>query len=202
MTKEQLNMTYSLGNIDEIISLDEKTKETLLLEILGEISNDKNSSTFREGVTLGILGVSQNKNKLGYDSDDEPIEVKPKNLDSTSTTKFNGSGNFSDFTWKRHQKYKDDDVKMAVSGFYNGKLIFLVTFKYNSESFTNEIERQIKKHLPDGDKQNSYVRSVKFSYKHYESSDSLKVEYITPDVDKLEHMFTKNFLNMLKNGIK
>ena len=112
MNSTNLKLKYSIGKIDEIKNLDGETKERLLLELLGEMSKDKNSSTFREGVTLGILGKNQSVTKLGYDSDEEPIEVKPKNISSDSNKKFDGSGNFSDFTWARHKKYQNDNVKI------------------------------------------------------------------------------------------
>ena len=200
MNSTNLKLNYSIGKIDEIKNLDSNTKEQLLLELLGEMSRDKNSSTFREGVTLGVLGKNQSVNKLGYDSDDEPIEAKPKNISSDSNKKFDGSGNFSDFTWARHKKYQDDNVKMMVSGFLDGKVLFVISFNYNSTDFVTEIERQLTKHLPDGDVVSRYVRSVKFSYKHFNTSDSLKIEYLSSDFKKFENKFTKPFLSfILKN---
>jgi|APGre2960657404_1045060.scaffolds.fasta_scaffold10626_2 hypothetical protein len=198
MESNKLKMSYSLGLVDDIKKLDEKTKEELLFQMLSEMSNDKNSSTFREGVTLGVLGIKQSTKKLGYDSDDEPTEVKPKNLTIDSIKKFDGSGNFSDFTWKRHKKYQDDNVKMVVSGFLDGKLMFLVTFNYNSLPFIQEINRQLQKQLPKGDELNRYVRSVKFSYKHFKDSDTFKIEFLSPIINEYEFKFTKPFFKILK----
>ena len=87
MNLSELKLNYSLGENSKILELDDKTKETLLLGLLDEMSNDKNSSLFREGVTLGILGLKQSVHKLGYDSDEHPIEVKPKNLSSKTHAK-------------------------------------------------------------------------------------------------------------------
>ena len=197
MNSTNLKLKYSIGKIDEIKNLDSETKEQLLLELLGEMSRDKNSSTFREGVTLGVLGKNQSVTKLGYDSDDEPIEVKPKNISLDSNKKFDGSGNFSDFTWARHKKYKNDNVKMMVSGFLDGKVLFVISFDYNSTDFVNEIERQLTRHLPDGDVSSRYVRSVKFSYKHFNTSDSLKIEYLSPEFKTFENKFTKPFYSFI-----
>lgn len=197
MNSTNLKLKYSIGKIDEIKNLDGETKERLLLELLGEMSKDKNSSTFREGVTLGVLGKNQSVTKLGYDSDEEPIEVKPKNISSDSNKKFDGSGNFSDFTWARHKKYQNDNVKMMVSGFLDGKVLFVISFDYNSTDFVNEIERQLTKHLPDGDVSSRYVRSVKFSYKHFNTSDSLKIEYLSPEFKIFENKFTKPFYSFI-----
>ena len=200
MNTSELKLNYSTGNISKIKNLDNKTIEYLLFQLLGEMSEDKNSSTFREGVTLGAVGKEQSVTKLGYDSDKEPIEVKPKNLSSDSTKKFDGSGNFSDFTWARHQKYQNDNVKMLVSGFLDGKIIFVLSFNYNESDFTKEIERQLTKHLPNGDEKSRYVRSAKFSYKHFINSESFKVEYLRPEITNYEHKFTKPFYSaIIKN---
>jgi hypothetical protein len=197
MTTSVLKLKYSLGDLGLINELSEETKTNLLLQLLNEMSCDKNSSSFREGVTLGVIGKNQSVTKLGYDSDDEPIEVKPKNINSNSSKKFDGSGNFSDFTWARHQKYSRDNVKMLVSGFLDGKILFVISFNYNSTDFTNEIERQLTKHLPDGDIVSRYVRSIKFSYKHFIHSDSMKIEYLSSELHDFKSRFTKPFFDMI-----
>ena len=65
MTPQELKLNYSLNNIDNILSLPSEIKSKLLLDLLEDMSCDKNSSTFREGVTLGVLGKTQSKTKLG-----------------------------------------------------------------------------------------------------------------------------------------
>lgn len=199
MTTSELKLKFSLGQISDIENLPEDIKTNLLIGILNEMSCDKNSSSFREGVTLGVIGKKQSVTKLGYDSDDECLEVKPKNITSDSKKKFDGSGNFSDFTWARHKKYSTDNVKMIVSGFVDGKLIFVLSFDYNSPDFISEIERQLKKHLPDGDMTSRYVRSVKFSYKHFMNSDTCVIEYVNSEILKFENKFTKPFFNFIFN---
>jgi hypothetical protein len=197
MTTTQIKLKFSLGDVTSISELSEELKTNLLLEILNEMSCDKNSSSFREGVTLGVLGKKQSVTKLGYDSDEEPIEVKPKNISSNSNKRFDGSGNFSDFTWARHKKYASDNVKMLVSGFLDGKVLFVISFNYNSPEFVKEVERHLIKHLPDGDITSRYVRSVKFNYKHFMKSDSLKIEYLVPELSKFESKFTKPFYSSI-----
>jgi hypothetical protein len=203
MDLSELKLIYSIGDISKITHLNNEVKGVLLISLLGEMSNDKNSSSFREGVTLSVLGVKQSNNKLGYDSDEYPIEVKPKNITLLSDNKFDGSGNFSDFTWKRHKKYYDDDVKMVVSGFLDGKLMFLLSFKYKSNDFINKIEDQLTKQLPNGDEINRYVRNVKFSYIHFKDSETFKIEFISPIISDYEHKFTKPFFKVITEyGIK
>lgn len=197
MTTTQIKLKFSLGDVKSISELSEELKTNLLFEILNEMSCDKNSSSFREGVTLGVLGKKQSVTKLGYDSDEEPIEVKPKNISSNSNKRFDGSGNFSDSTWARHKKYVSDNVKMLVSGFLDGKVLFVISFNYNSPEFVKEVERHLIKHLPDGDITSRYVRSVKFNYKHFMTSDSLKIEYLVPELSKFESKFTKPFYSSI-----
>lgn len=199
MDLQQIKLAFATNKLSEITNLNSKQKEKLLFELLSEYSSDKNSSSFRECVTLRVLGKNQSVKKLGYDSDDECLEVKPKNITLDSKKKFDGSGNFSDFTWTRHKKYSDDNVKMIVSGFVDGKLIFVLSFNYNSPDFIIEIERQLNKHLPEGDMINRYVRSVKFSYKHFINSDSCVIEYLSSEVLKFENKFTKPFFNFIFN---
>jgi hypothetical protein len=197
MNYSDLKLNFSLDNIDAMSSISNEEKNELILKLLTEMSCDKNSSSFREGVTLSVLGKNQSTTKLGYDSDDEAIEVKPKNLSLDSKKKFDGSGNFSDFTWARHKKYLDDKVKMLVSGFIDGKLIYIFSFDYNSDCFVNEIERQLLRHLPNGDEINKYVRSVKFSYLHFKDSNSFNIEFLKPNFSEFEYKFTKPFFEMI-----
>jgi hypothetical protein len=197
MNLEEIKLAFSTNELNGINNLNLNQTKKVLLELLSEYSSDKNSSSFREGVTLGILGKKQSKKKLGYDSEDECLEVKPKNIMFNSKNKFDGSGNFSDFTWARHKKYSTDDVKMIVSGFLDGKLIFVLSFKYNSADFIFEIEKQLKKHLPYGDIKNRYVRSIKFSYKHFINSESCNIEYLNPIISEIENKFTKPFYGFI-----
>jgi hypothetical protein len=90
-----------------------------------------------------------------------------------------------------------DNVKMLVSGFLDGKVLFVISFNYNSPEFVKEVERHLIKHLPDGDITSRYVRSVKFNYKHFMTSDSLKIEYLVPELSKFESKFTKPFYSSI-----
>ena len=201
MTLTEIKLKHSLGELNDISLLTSEEKDRLLIDLLDEMSNDKNSSLYREGVTLGVFGLKQSVTKLGYDSDDEPIEVKPKNITLNSTKKFDGSGNFSDFTWKRHKKYFDDDVKMIVSGFIDGKLLFTLSFKYSETDFTDNIVRQLEKHLPNGDETSRYVRTAQFTYKQYKNAESLIIEYVSPNIDNYKHKFVKQFFDVITYGI-
>jgi hypothetical protein len=199
MDINELKILFSNGEIDKIKGIPTLIKDELLINILYEISNDKNSSSFREFVTLDILGLTQSKNKFGYDSDDSPSEVKPRNIRTNLTKKHDGGGNFSDFTWGRHKKYLEDNVKMFVSGFLDGKIVFILSFNYNETEFVKNIERQLTKHLPMGDKPSKYVKSVCFSYTSYKNSESPKLEYLSPKIDDYSKFFTNPFLKFLKN---
>lgn len=203
MELSDLKLEHSLENKDKILSLENSIKEKLLFDLLEEISNDKNSSSYRECVTLKMMGFTQSEKKLGYDTEELPIEVKPKNITRLSKNKFDGSGNFSDFTWARHKKYSSDDVTMIVSGFYEGKILFLISFLYNSPEFVENIEKKLKTQLPNGDIKNRYVRSLQFTYKNYQNSDSFKIEYLSPNISLYNEKFNKLFIKLLiDNGSK
>lgn len=166
-------------------------KDDLINQILEESANDSNSSKFREDVTKWIVGLEASEGKHGYDDDFNPIEVKPKNF--TGKTKLNGGGQFTDFTWKRDKKYASDDVVMLVSGFYYGKLVFVVEFKYTD--IQNKIQTQLKRILPSGDLPNRYVRSAAFSYLNWK--DSFELKYISPVIESYKDGMVKGLYKIL-----
>ena len=108
------------------IPSDLDVKDKIIYSLVEKQANDLNSSTFREDISLRLIGYKNSSGKLGYDGFDtsanRQLEVKPKNF--TGKSKLSGQGNFTDYTWKRLQKYTDDNVKMVVSGFHYGKIAY------------------------------------------------------------------------------
>jgi hypothetical protein len=183
----KLNWTLdsNLNDVDE--------KDKIIYQLIEETANDSNSSKFREDVTKWIVGLEASEGKHGYDDDFEAIEVKPKNF--TGKTKLNGGGQFTDFTWKRDEKYSNDKVVMMVSGFCYGKLVFVVEFKY--EDIKSKIQSKLSRILPDGDLPNRYVRSASFSYLDWKNSFELK--YISPNFESFKHSMVVGLYNLLSN---
>ena len=174
---------------------DASAEQQMLYVLLEEMANDSNSSKFREDVTKIMIGLRPSEGKHGYDDDFEAIEVKPQNF--TGKTKLNGYGNFTDFTWSRHQKYTEDNVRMVVSGFNRGRLVYIVEFPYtNLESV---VEEKLRKHLPNGDAPYRYVRGVSFGYKHWVDMPHV-ITYVTPALDDHKDVIVGNLYNHLKEN--
>jgi len=142
MNKELAHVirTYSTGSHQELSSyLIGKSKDTIigiLVDLLTMYINDKNSSTIREFITVTLAGYNHAEGKIGYNGFKQDAfvsgkilkcEAKPKNFDTHSKAKnpqkLNGAGNFSDYTFARLEKDKQEkDLKMLVSGFVDGRL--------------------------------------------------------------------------------
>lgn len=184
---------YKLNWTLDIISTSMDVKDELIYQLIEETANDSNSSKFREDVTKWVVGLESSNGKHGYDDDFSAIEVKPKNY--TGKSKLNGGGQFTDFTWKRDEKYNNDEVVMLVSGFYFGKLVFIVEFNY--KDIRSKIQSQLSKILPDGDVVNRYVRSASFSYLDWKNSFELK--YISPNFESFSNGMVSGLYKLLNN---
>ena len=189
---KEYKLNYTLDNIPD--NLD--TKDVIIYDLLNETFNDSNSSKFREDSTNYISGREASEGKHGYDVDDENIEIKPKNY--VGKSKLNCGGQVTDFTWKRHNKYQNDNVVMSVSGFNHGKLVYVLEFDYNHPTFKKRIEDQLTRLLPNGDEPNRYVRSASFSFIHFEDSNIKKV-YVSPNIENHKHTMTRKLYEYL-NG--
>jgi len=167
-------------------------KEKIIYQLIEETANDSNSSKFREDVTKWIVGLETSEKKLGYDDDFHPIEVKPKNF--TGRAKLDGGGQFNDFTWKRHEKYSRDEVTMLISGFYYGRIIFVIEFKYSD--IKEKIEKHLNRLLPNGDEPNRYVRSANFSYNNWKESNFV-VKYKSPNIAEYKNAIVGKLYKLL-----
>ena len=167
-------------------------QETIIYQLIDSVANDGNSSLFREDITNIVSGREPSVGKHGYDHDTLPIEIKPKNFSGKS--KLNGGGQFNDFTWKRHAKYLKDEVIMSISGFDNGRLLFIVEFPYSE--LTSKIEEQLTRLLPNGDEVNRYVRSAAFSYLDWKDTN-FNLIYKSPNFESHKHCMVKGLYQTL-----
>lgn len=188
-TVEEYKLQYALN--DNIVPADDM--ERMIYDLIEEFANDKNSSKFREDVTKLMVGLRPSEGKQGYDDDFEAIEVKPVNY--TGSGKLDGKGSFSDLTWKRHKKYLKDKVRMLISGFHKGKLLFIIEFPY--ASIKNRIEYILNNKLPNGDVKGVYVRTVAFNYKHW-TDGKYKTLYVRPNISTYKNVFNKKFFAILQ----
>jgi len=165
--------------------------------IIEEVLNDKNSSSYREDMTLKAVGLTQNPNKLGSDAVEGPYEVKPQNVMLDQKKKLNGGGNFTDFTWARHHKYLGDRVDMLISGFVNGRLVYVMEFPY--VYLIKRVTEQLTRRFPDGDVTNQYLRSASFTFKSYHDEWlEPRVRWLEPDFQKFQSHLTKPLYKFLE----
>jgi len=186
-TAEEYKLHYALTDI-----VKPRKSEQVIYELIEEFANDSNSAKFREDVTKLMVGLRPSEGKLGYDDDHEAIEVKPVNY--TGKAKLAGQGNFSDFTWKRHRKYLADNVRMLVSGFNHGKLLYIVEFPYSA--LQARIEGILRTKFPNGDVRGSYVRTAAFGWNHW-AGGKFKVVYVRPTIALHKGCFNKKFYTLL-----
>lgn len=82
---------------------------------------------------------------------------------------------------------------MLISGFVDGKLIYIIEFPFKTQSFIDKIKRQLNKNFPSGkDELGHFLRSANFDYRDYVNSVGLKKVYILP---KEELKNYKDFIN-------
>lgn len=223
MNQELANVIkiYSIGSHQELSSyLVGKSKDTLigiLLDLLTMYINDKNSSTIREFITVVLAGYEHVEKKIGYNGFKQDAfisgktikcEAKPKNVNTNlrPLRKLNGGGNFTDYTFRRLEKdKKEKDLNMLISGFVDGKLIYILEFPFNYSKFTKHLEEQLLHRFKEGkDITGQFLRSANFDYKHFIGYANLKLHYILKK-DKLKGYkpyIVKGFYEFLEKKAK
>ena len=184
---------------DRLTNSSKETIISLFTDILTMYINDRNSSTLREYLTVTIAGYEHSENKIGFNGfrqnsiiGGKPIacEAKPKNFNTedllafkkgkrkTSPTKLNGGGNFTDYTFARLLKDKTENPNLLVSGFIDGKLVYILEFPFDIKSFISKLQEQLRKRFKNGkDRLGQFLRSANFDYRDYIKSHKLKVIY-------------------------
>lgn len=162
--------------------------------------NDKNSSAIREFITVTGAGYKHKEGKIGYngfkqDTFTLKCEAKPKNFDTkelekykrgerkSSPEKLNGGGNFTDYTPARLKKHKHEKgLNMLVSGFVDGKLIYIIEFPFIFPDFVKNLQMKILKwqRRLKGSKsiKGQFLRSASFNYKNFIKCPTLKIAYL------------------------
>jgi len=220
---------YTTGTHQELSNyLIGKSKDTIigmLVDLLTMYINDKNSSTIREFITVVFAGYEHKEGKIGYNGFRQEIsqpgktikcEAKPKNFSTDELEKFkngirknppsklNGGGNFTDYTSARLKKDKMENLNMLVSGFIDGKLIYILEFPFNHKPFIDHLKEQLKKFeskLKKGEKtKGQFLRSASFDYKHFVSCPDLRVVYLLPkpELERYQPYLVKSFYEFLR----
>ena len=215
MNKELLALMtfYATENHDSLKGyLLDKPKEKIvstLTALLVNYFNDKNSSSLRQYVTVHPCGYKLSHKKIGYngykqssvDGSTLHCEAKPKNINTNDTTKkkLDGGGNFTDYTWARFVKVKKANPIISVSGFVDGRLIYIFRFPFNSTGFVDNLRKKLERRFPDGDKSGEYLRSAGFSFADYMKTESFKVESFLKkrELDSYRDYLTRNIYRVL-----
>ena len=210
-----------------------KSKDTLigiLVDMLTMYINDKNSSTIREFITVTLAGYTHKESKIGYNGFKQDTfvsggtikcEAKPKNFDTeefekykrgerkTSPAKLNGGGNFTDYTPARLERdKKEKDLNLLVSGFVDGKLIYIIEFPFSSSDFVKNLEIKIQKwqRKLKGSKstKGQFLRSADFDYKDFIKNLNLKIVYLLNKAELLKYKpyISKDFYEFLEGKAK
>jgi len=186
-----------------------KSKSNLigvLIDLMTMYINDKNSSTLREFITVTIAGYNHSEGKIGYNGYKQNVygkpmmcEAKPKNVKSDDKRKLNGGGNFTDYTHSRLERDLKENLHMLVSGFVDGKLIYIIEFPFNCKTFVEKLNLQLQKRFPTGDITGEFLRSANFSYKDYISCKEKNIIFLLPkgELEKYKENIVKGFYEFL-----
>lgn len=204
-----------------LINSSKETVVSLFTDLLTTYINDHNSSTLREYLTVTMAGYEHSEGKIGFNGfkqtsiiGGKPIacEAKPKNFNTEDLRAYkegrrkgkpstlNGNGNFTDCTFSRFKKDKKENPHMLVSGFVDGKLIYVLEFPFKTRDFTKKLDIQLKKHFPSGKHiKGNFLRSANFSFKDYIKSDELRVIFLLSkkELEKYKIYINKKFFNCL-----
>ncbi len=228
---EEIIKIYATGKHQELnLYLLGKSKDTLisvLTDLLTMYINDKNSSTIREFITVILAGYEHKKGKIGYNGFKQDAylpgetikcEAKPKNIRTeefikykegkrnTAPAKLNGSGNFTDYTWERLERDKQENINMLVSGFIDGKLIYILEFHFNCPQFVKRLEEQLQKwqNKLKGSKTTTgqFLRSANFNYKNFIDCPGLKIVYLLTksELSQYKPYISKDFYKFLQQN--
>ena len=199
--------TKSNKDLDEYLL--GKSKNNLIGVIVDLITmyiNDKNSSTLREFLTVTIAGYNHKEGKIGYNGYKQNVygkslmcEAKPKNVRSDGKRKLNGGGNFTDYTHGRLGRDLKENLHMLVSGFVDGRLIYILEFPFKCGSFVSKLSKQLNKRFPQRDITGQFLRSANFDYRDYMRCKDLKVIFCLPrpELERYKNKIVKGFYEFL-----
>jgi len=181
---------------------------SVLLDLLTMYITDKNSSTIREFITVILAGYKHKEGKIGYNGFKQSsiitgkttkCEAKPKNISRNKKSGLNGGGNFTDYTYERWYKDLNADINMLVSGFVDGKLIYIFEFPFKFREFKDHLKDQLDKRFGAKRPKGLFLRSASFNYKHYKNCQELRIVYLLEknELEKYKDNFGKGFYNWL-----
>jgi len=93
---------------------------------------------------------------------------------------------------------------MLISGFIDGKLMYIFEFPFNIYSFTDKLKSQLEKKFPKRIRyENDYLRSASFTYHDFIHNKDSVIRFILPknDLEKYKEFFDAKFFNLLLNMV-
>lgn len=210
---------YSTGKHQDLSRyLVGKSKDALigmLLDLLTMYITDKNSSTIREFITVTLAGYKHKLGKIGYNGFKQDAfiagqtfkcEDKPQNIDSSANRKLNGGGNFTDYTFKRLERDKQESgLNMLMSGFIDGRLIYILEIPFNHPDFVKHLEEQLRRRFKEGkDVSGQFLRSANFDYRYFINSLKLKIIFLLKkkELVKYSQYIIKDFYKFIESKSK
>ncbi len=88
---------------------------------------------------------------------------------------------------------------MLVSGFIDGKLIYIIEFPFSCKSFVKKLNRQLGKRFPKGDITGQFLRSANFDYRDYISCKEMIIIFLIlkQELKKYKQNIVKDFYKFL-----
>lgn len=214
-TLEDIIVRYATGDPatlrEQIDGLSKDTLASIFVDLLTLYINDENSSSLRELITVRLAGYALSEGKLGYNGyrlaapEGAPsfCEAKPVNVrrrDGQPNRKLNGGGNFSDYTPERLEQDLEENPHMLVSGFVDGKLIYILEFPF--KCLETGLRRALEKQFPGGNRPaNRYLRSAHFTFRDYQDCPDLRRVYCAPNLDDFKDCLSRGFYGWLKGVV-
>ncbi len=215
---QDLIISYATSEHSQVSGkLLEKSKDNviaILMDLLANYFNDKNSSSLRENVIVSACGFEVLGEKIGYNGYRQNgingktlfCEAKPKNINTNDkkVKKLDGGGNFTDYTWSRFERDKKANPMMILGGFIDGRLIYIFQFPFNTKSFLQRLEDRLKIRFPNGDLSSEYLRSAQFRIVDYLPALTKKTVKLFVDketLDKIKPHLTKPLYDILERYV-
>jgi len=214
-TLEHLILLYAMGDPatlrEQIDGLNKDILASTFVDLLTIYINDENSSSLRELITVRLAGYELSEGKLGYNGyrpvapDNAPsfCEAKPVNArrleDGHPNRKLNGGGNFSDYTPERLDQDLEKNPQMLVSGFVDGKLVYILEFPF--KCLETRLRMALEKHFPGGSRPaNQYLRSANFTFRDYQNCPNLRLVHCAQNLDDFKDCLSRGFYIWLKGA--
>ncbi len=88
---------------------------------------------------------------------------------------------------------------MVVSGYVDGKLIYIIEFPFHCSAFVKKLKKQIRKRFPKGDVTGQFLRSANFDYRDYINCKETKIIFLLSksELEKYKGNVVRDFYKFL-----